>query len=363
MAASNQILIPTSAGASFWNDDTVELHGSRLRGTLPVMPQVTSSIQTVRGQTGALIFLVYQVLRTKEKIVVMRAIASAMSCIHSDSTNYTGSQAECVELTGLGVIADDTVSDKTRLLETNFKDAEPVTIAEIEALIDIDVDELAAYFGVLCLAGVKRLTPENKAAFNEKRSNAVRAQTIEDLRIFTENSVYLDDAILNKVYASFVSMASQRSHMISLCAAKMGKITYGPPTAFAVMFMLLVDNGMGAIRIVKEAVLKYPWIRSEFPELKPELALANAAQQVIKQAPSAHRPFLKSIYGSQFVPMPYQETSNLVGICKETLIETTPTYKNYRGGTITPGQEEKLRFLLRSGNQNRGVAPEPDRAE
>lgn len=360
---TQQPLQSTPATASFWNDDSAELHGTKLRRDLPEMPQVTTAIQTVRGSTGVLIYLAYQVVKSRDKLVIIRAIASAMSCIFSDSTNYTGSQAPCVPLSGLELVSDETITDKTRVLNTNFENGEPVTIEEIDALADIDADELAAYFGVLCLAGIKRLTAENKSAFNERRANAVRAQTIDELRIFVQNSQFLDDVVLNKVYASFTSMAAPKSHMMAMCAAKMGTITYGPPTAFAVMFMLLVDNGMGALRIVKEAVLKYPWIRTEFAELRPELSLANSAQQVIRRAPTAHRPFLKAIYGSQFVPMPYQETSNLVGICKQTLLDTTPTYRNYRGGMVTPIQEERVRILLSRGNDGRTLTPIEDTAE
>jgi len=341
---ASTVTAPVANG--FWNDETVEINGTSLRRDIPPMPQVTIPLQTVRGGKGALIFLAYQVLHSRDKLVIVRSIASAMACIFADSLNYTGSQSDCVELTGLDMIGDGTSDDGSKLLQTNFVDAADVTVAEIDSMIDIDTDELAAYFGVLCLAVTKKITSDNRTAFNERRANAVRAQSLEELQIFVQNSPFLQDSILNKVYASFNSMGSPRAHMMAMCAAKMGQISMGPPTAFAVMFMLLVDSGMGALRIIKEAVLKYKFIMSEFPELKPELALANKAQNVIKKAPAAHRPFLKAIYGSSFVPLPYQETNNLVGLCKRCLIETTPTYRNYGGGAMTMTQEEKLTSLL-----------------
>lgn len=344
----------TMAGA-FWNEETTEINGSNLRRDLPAMPLVSSNIQTVFGQKDALIYLAHQVLHSRDKLVVVRAIASAISCIFQDSVNYTGSQAPCVPIMGLDIPDDASDANvRTRVLVTNFENAADVTIGELDGMVDIDPDELAAYFGVLCLAAVKKVTPDNRTAFNEKRSAAVRAQAIEELQIFTQNSPFLRDDVLNKVYAAFNSMQAPRAHLMALSAAKMGVVGMGPSTAFAVMFMLLVDSGMGALRIIKEAILKYPFIRSEFPELKPELALANKAQNVIRRAPQAHRPFLKAIYGSAFVPLPYQETNNLVGVCKKCLLETTPTYRNYSGGSITALQEERLsRLMERSGFESR----------
>lgn len=338
--------ITSAMAAGFWQDETIEINGTSLRRDVPPMPQITMPLQTVRGGKGAMIYLAYQVVHSREKLVIVRAIASAIACIFQDSVNYTGSQSDCIPLTGVDDLDDDASNDSTKVLATNFDDASPVTVAEIDALVDADIDELAAYFGVLCMSSVKRVTPENRTAFNEKRANAVRAQSLEDPKIFVNNSLFLTDSVLNKVYASFNSMQAPRAHLMALSASKMGKITMGPPTAFAVMFMLLVDSGMGALRIVKEAVLKYPFIMSEFPELKPELALANKAQSVIRKAQSAHRPFLKAIYGSSFVPMPYQETNNLVGICKKCLLETTPSFRNYGGGTITADQEDRLNTLM-----------------
>jgi len=337
---------PTASGVSFWEDDLASIHSTDLRSDVPPMPNVTMGINTVRGGPGVLIYLMHQVIKSTNKLTIMRAIASSMSCIFADSVNYTGSQAPCVPLTGLERVTDESVTDRTTLLDTNFPESEPVTLAEIDAYMDMDVDELAMYFGVLCFAGIKRVTPENRTAFNEKRANSVQAQTIGDLKIFVQNSPELDDVVLHKVYASFISWGNLRCHMMSKCAARMGSISYGPASAFTTMFMLLVDQGMGALRIIKEAVLKYPWLRHEFTELAPEFALANKAQNTIRKATSTHRPFLKSIYGSSFVPLPYQQAKNLVGICKRTLQDTAPTYKNYNGGIMTDIQEQKLIRLL-----------------
>jgi hypothetical protein len=120
----------------------------------------------------------------------------------------------------------------------------------------------------------------------------------------------------------------------------------GASLAFASTFLLLVDFGMSALRIIKEAVIKHPWIRTDFPELKPELEAANHAQQLLRRVPGIERSFLKAIHGNAFVPVNYNQIDNLLGVCKEVLKRSTPSYENYSGGRITASQAAKVNNRL-----------------
>jgi hypothetical protein len=318
------------------------------------MPPVAESLQVVTGKSETLAFLAWQIVKTSDKKVVMRALSSAIAILFRDSsTNFTGSAKSPVPLTGLEPTVDEETEDE-HILKTNFEDEEPVTAGEIRMLLDCDTDELGAFFGVLCLAGVKALTNENKSAFNERRANAVKAMTIEDLKIFVPDSQFLTDRTLRSVYASFNSLQPVRCHMMRRAATLMGAVHMGPTAAFATMFLLLQDQGMSALRIIKEAVKKFPWIRNDFPEFHPELMAAQNGIRAIAQVETPGlRPFLKAIWGNNFVPVQYSAINNLLGLCKYVLTETTPTYANYAGGArISNAHEERIRKHL-------GIAPVP----
>lgn len=330
----------------FWEDATVEFSGSSLRTTIPPEPRIGNALQVVRGGHETLALMAYQVAKTEDKKVILRAIASALSCIFEDNTNFTGATSTAVPLTGLAALAGDVAPSEDSLMHTNFEDQEAVTAGEMNYLIDADIDELGAYFGMLFMAGTKRLTPQNRTAFNELRVENVRSRIIGDPRIFIPNSIFLDDKVLQRVYATFTSQSSYRYFLVSRAAAKMGTVSSGARSAFASTFMLLSDSGMGALRIIKEATLKYPWIRTDFPELIPELGAASMAQQRVRQAEPAMRPFVKAIWASDFVPMSYQQTSNLLGVCKRVLEQSNPSYVRYNGGKILPHQEAYIRKKL-----------------
>jgi len=328
----------TSALVNFWDDDTVNINPQRIKQTIPALPKITIDLPTIRGGgMETLAFLALQVVKSNDKMVIIRAIASACSCLLQDSRNFTGSPAKTIELTGLEVAAQDG-SSRTEILSTNFTDAETVTVGELLDLMQADADELGAFFGVMFLAGNKKINAQNRSAFNEKRAQSATASIIGDPMIFVVDSPYLADEVCSKVYAAFLSMSPVRTNMTSMCVSMLNRVHMGPALSFMTMFLLLQDQGMSALRIIKEAVLKHQWIRVEFPGLAPELAAANKAQQIIKGAPGQERSFLKAIHGNAFVPVNYSEIENLTGICKEILKRTTPSYQNYGGGKITDTQ-------------------------
>jgi hypothetical protein len=323
---------------NFWDDKTIELNTQRLKKDIPPLPTITLDCQVVRGRgIESLAYLILQILKTNDKMVVVRAIASACNVLFNDSSNFTGAKSRSEELTGLEVVLDETI-DPSTVIKTNFIDAEDVTVEELLQMIEFDGDEMGAYLGVLFLAGNKKVTPQNRTAFNERRMLSATASIIGSAKIFVPDSQFLQDEILNKVYASFLSCSPLRANMTAKIVTHLGESHMGPALAFTSMFLLLVDSGMSALRIIKEAVIKHPWIRTDFPELKPELAAANEAQNIIRRAPGAERSFLKAIHGNAFVPVNYSDIDNLTGVCKEILKRTTPSYQNYNGGKTSNAQ-------------------------
>lgn len=327
---------------NFWDDASVELNEQRLKKNIPTLPNIAVDYQVVTGGgIETLAYLALQITKSTDKLVIVRALASASAWLLQDKTNMTGSTAKPIVLTGLDPAADaDT--DSNTILTTNFLDAEDVTVGELLALMDADADELGAYFGVLFLAGNKKVDSQNRTAFNERRAKSATASSIDAPVIFVPESQYLADDVLRRVYASFLSCAPLRAHLTSRVVDHLDKSWMGPAQSFLNMFLLLVDNGMSALRIIKEAVLKNQWIRTEFPELKPELAAANEAQNILRRATGKQRSFLKAIHGSNFVPVNYAQIDNLLGVCKEVLKRVTPSYQNYGGGRVTESQLAKI---------------------
>jgi hypothetical protein len=340
--------IPRLRSSDLWDDPSVELNENRLRKHVPKLPVIASSVQTVKASSMVgLAYLMIQVQKSEDKDVLMRAIASATSIILHDNSNFTGSSLAPVELE---LPALDETSAPDLIISTNFADAEEVTVAELTAAMAADEDEIGAYFGVMYLAGCKKITTENRSAFNEKRASSATASIIGAAKIFVPDSPYLADDVLARVYAAFLSRAPYRAHMVHKTLAHLDKTLMGPAQAFMSMFLLLVDNGMSAMRIIKEGVLKHPWIRTDFPELIPELAAANEAQKIIRQAPGRERSFLKAIHGNNFVPVNYAQIDNLTGVCKEVLKRSTPSYQNYSGGRITESQLERVNAKMTSAS-------------
>jgi hypothetical protein len=344
----------TSSLVKFWDADTSEIHGSQLRRNIPEIPKVTKPFQVVRGSFETLCYLALQVQKTQNKKVVVRAIASACMILFEDNKNYTGSSVPPVDLTGLDVIIQEDIEDRDVPVVTNFEEAEPVTISELDNLMVCDPDELGSYFGVLCLAAVKSLTERNRSAFNEKRRSAVEASLITDPILFVADSPFLADSVIKKVYASFNSYLPLRSNVMNSVVSRLAGTTMGPTLAFTTMFLLLVDQGMSALRIIKEAMVKFKWIRTEFPELMPEIIAAQAGMVAINKGEPKSRSFLKAIHGAGFVPVAYSDIKNLTGVCKFILKETTVTYAQYDGGQVTESQEIKLtEIMMREGLMRR----------
>jgi hypothetical protein len=275
---------------------------------------------------------------TDEKIVVVRALASALSILFDDASNFMGSPMPPVNLTGMNIFTDDSASS-TAQIRTNFEQAPDLTLADVEPYVDCDADELGGYFGNVFYAGTKKLTASNASAFNEKRLNTILATSAKPLKIFVPGSGFMDERVLNKIYAAFNSLAAIRCQLIYRTCLKMGTIRYGPVVTFSAIFLLLVDNGLGTLRVIKEASLKCGWLREDFPELRPELEAADRAQSVLRAVDPPLRPFAKAIYGSAWVPLSQGEVSNLLGVSKKIMTHFVQSYARFGGGYTTPQQD------------------------
>jgi len=322
-----------------WSGDTTELTRRVTAGRIPPIPKVILDLQvTTSNSDGILAYMVLQMIKSTDKQVVLRALASATAHILNDRTNMTGSPLPPITLDGLAKIVDDDISPET-VITTNFEDAEDVTKSEILALAEADVDELGAFFGLMFIAGNKRITADNRAAFNEKRQSAATAGVIGDPLIFFDNSPYLEDALMQKMNAVFTSLGDIRSNLTANVVKHLPNCRMGAAQAFANMFNLLADFGMGGLRSIRIVLGKYAWVRAAFPELHPEMKAANAAFQLLLTAPADLRPFVKAIHGNQFIPVGFSQIENLVGVCKKVESYTNATFANYRGGKITEQQE------------------------
>lgn len=302
------------------------------------------------GGIETVAYLILQVQKTIDKRVVMRAIASMCSVLLRDQSNFTGSPMKSVPITGVAdVLTADPPMDDNHVIVSNFEDAEEVTVKELNDLLDADNDEIGAYVGWMFYASQKQATDLNLSAFNEKRQNAATATLLTDPKIFVTDSVLLDRTMARKMYGSFLSCSPWRAHMMTKVINHLDDALIGPALAFASLFLLLVDTGMAALKIIKEAVMRHAWIRTGFPELQPDLQAANEAQNIIRASASRYRSFLKAIHGNNFVPVNYSQIDNLTGVCKEVLKRTIPSYQNYGGGKVTESQLNRI-------NENLGTS-------
>lgn len=355
MSASNTappVTVPAlKITRDMWDDTTTDLNDNRPRKNLPPLPKITDQVQVVTGPgVETVAYLILQVRKSEDRRTIIRAVASLCSVLLRDKTNFTGSPMRTVELTGLEPAAEDD-ADPKRLLKTNFEDEVQVTVGELLATMDVDNDELGAYVGWMFYASQKQATDMNLSAFNEKRQSAATATLLSEARIFVADSEYLSREMAKKMFGSFLSYSPWRAHMISRIVTHLDDALVGSALAFMSMFLLLVDSGMSALKIIKEAVMRHPWIRMDFPELKPDLDAANEAQNIIRMAPSRERSFLKAIHGNNFVPVNYSQIDNLTGVCKEVLKRTIPSYQNYGGGKITESQLARVNRKLGEESQ------------
>jgi len=341
---------------AIWADDTTSVTNIRIKTEIPEIRPVELKFQLAKGGHETLLFLALQIERTRDKSVALRALASALAILFKQDKDYTGGGGRLVTLDGLdeGRTLDTSVDDSTPV-GRNFEDGAPLTVGDLRPYLG-DIDEIGAYFGVLFMAGVKRRTDLNRDAFNENRKSSVRSLVNQDLAIFVPNSVLLSDAVLDTVYAAFNSFLPNRMYMVQQAVLLSAQPTVGAALAFTTLFLMLEDAGLGSLRIIKEAVLKYPWIRTSFPECKPEFHAANIGQQAVRAADLSIRPYCKAVYGNRFVPVAQNEIANLMGICKRVLSYTMPNYRNFGGGRISDKQEA----LIQRKMEELGIQMTPD---
>lgn len=329
--------------ATFWGDDTASVTGVKIKTTIPEIKPVDLKFDYVTGSHETLVFLALQIERTQRKDIAIRAISSAVGILFKQKRDLLGGSGK--QLT-LSLLDDPAIPVESRSMEEvvggEFTAGEKITAGEIATYMG-DIDEIGSYFGVLFLAGIKRRTAKNREAFNAKRVPNIRATVNGELTIFVENSPLLSDEVLDTVYTAFNSFLANRMYLVRETVKFMAGTYVGPALSFQNMFVLLEDAGLGSLRVIKEAVLKYPFLRKEMPELASELAAANEGQKAIRRINQTERPFCKAIYGNQFVPISQNEIANLLGVCKLAMSFTIDSYRNFDGGNVAERQEEFVR--------------------
>jgi len=291
--------------------------------------------------------------------VALRALASAVGILFRSEQDYTGGTSKPVFLSSLNDAETDfTTLDDGEVVGGNFIGGEKITAGEIRVYLG-DVDEIGAWYGVMFMAGVKKRTNKNRDAFNKNRIPNVKSTVNEELLIFTPNSALLSDEVLDTVYASFNAYLPNRMYLVQQAVRLSAGTSVGPALAFTNMFVLLEDAGLGSLRVIKEAVLKYTWIRSKFPELQSELNAASVGQKAVRRIDLADRPFCKAIYGNRFVPIGQNDIANLLGVCKRVMSFTVLTYKHFDGGNVSDKQEAIIRQML----EESGVTLTPEASE
>jgi len=335
--------------SKFWDDPDPDLYVDRPRALIPQMPIVGDPIQVyscVKGHEKAALAYLACVLRdAKEKLTVMTVLASAVSILFGDTSNFTGSPTTSIPMKGLEIFSSDTATE-TAIIQGPFESEVPLTMADVDPYMECDVNELGGYFGVLFVAGSKKVTSLNAAAFNSKRLSAIMAASACPPLIFVPASTFLDEQVLNKVYAAFTAMAAIRCQLVYRTCLKMSTISYGPRVTFAAMFLLLVDQGIGSLNTIRQALQKHREIVDIFPEVRPELESADKGIKLIRSAETNVRPFVKAIYGASFVPAQQADIGNLLGIARKVMTYYTPTFGNFKGGFTTPAQDAKIAQML-----------------
>ncbi|UYL95359.1 MAG: nucleoprotein [Sanya Mymon tick virus 1] len=330
----------------FWNDETSSLTDVSLHASAPAIRPVEEKWDYLIGAHETLAFLAIALTKTTGKTHALRALASATGIILKQRKDMLGSGGKPM-LSELDNPEKPIPLDQPDTIVNAHWDSDvKVTIGEVRAFLG-DPDELGAYFGVMFLAGVKTLTDKNHDAFLKNRTPAVKALVNDDLLFFVDNSPFFTPEILGAMNAAFNALLPNRSFLVREVVRLIAGSFAGQALAFQNMFFLLEDSGMGSLRIIKDATLKYSWIRTEFPELASELRVANIGQKNIRRLPAGERPFCKAIYGNRFVPMKQLDVDNLLGVSKYCMMALNPKYANFAGGTVSDAQEEKLNRLLK----------------
>lgn len=305
------------------------------------LPKVKTRLETYAGKGDLPAYCMLQLLKSEDRQVIVRAVASACAHLVGDSTNFTGSTIPPVKLTGyegLFVAGVDLNANVT----TNFAGAADVTGKEWAKVSNFDEMEVAYYFGVVCHAMCK--TPNDGPpmdAFNAKRADAATQGLIKPAKIFVQDSEWLSYATLRKVHVSFNAYGACRANIIGRVLAHKDDADNDQAGMFFKAFALLSDFGITNLAIIKNAIIRYPQI-TNYPGMEIQVRAAAEAFKVIEKLPADKRSFAKAMYMDRLVFVDPNEIKNLLGVCKEYLKPTHKTYQNYKGGEITPDQRRMV---------------------
>jgi hypothetical protein len=333
------VITKLAAAKDIMSGVTFSASGGVDRSKMPAVPPVTEDLPVYTGDADLLALCMWQIRKSNDRSVIVRALASAAAAILFDKNNFTGSPTKSVPLAGFNDLSAAGV-DLTKTAVNNFADGEPVTGAEWVLTASFDETEVAAYYGVLCIAMCSQPiagAPLNK--FNKNRAAAATKAVIGSPKIFIAESPWLSFEVLQKVHASFNMYGPSRCHLITNVLRHRGEFRIGLQENFMDMFFLLTDFGLTNLSIIRDAILRYPWIVTDFEGLESEVKAANDAFLKLSEIDAETRPFAKAMFQNHLVFTAPANIRNLLGICRYALSHTHATYAQYRGGFTTPKQE------------------------
>jgi len=287
-----------------------------------------------------------QIERSNDSKVIVQSVASGVASIMSEQVNFTGSKGSVTILTGQSTIVDKT-ADLTHTATTNFPDGEDVTNAEWKEVAAYDQSEVAAFYGTLmrAIANVPNETG-SLDSFNVKRTSAATRAVIGKPNIFREGSRWITYDLIKKVNAAFNFYSSCRINMFKLLVDRLGPVQSGKRGTFFELFELIENSGLAgyaAIRITVEHALDD---LMKFPELYPQLRIANDAFGHIQAETVTYKAYAKAMFQERWVPAKPEDIAQLVGVCQIMAGYCVPSMATYVAGKATDNQKTKARRLM-----------------
>jgi len=330
-----------------WEGATVSVSGRSVTRNIPALPVIANRMTAYVGAAEIVAVTMAQLQTTTDKTVVVELVASCVASVLKVTTRTFADAFDVVPATGFDYLdTDENKPDEP--IVTNIAGISPMKRSDLGDLPAADTSELGALVGIYLYAIGKKPTEENITAFGARRRNAALSTVIGEPVVFVDNSPHLTLKVMRKVHGSFAAYAAHRARLINAVAIASAEHVSGGAVSLFQMFGLLNDQGMAGLNMVREALMKWEWIRTEFPELRPEVEAANAGFKLIRAAPPATRPFLKVIHGDRFVPTHYQDIKRLMGMAKYLLLEAHDTLSNFSGGAMPEEWREKV-DRLRAG--------------
>jgi hypothetical protein len=311
---------------------------------IPAIPKVEKSIPIYYGSNYAIALAMLQIEKSTKHLTIVQAVASAVANIMDKRLNFSGSDAEVIDLTGDEKISGSTLDENAI---TNIPKLEEITNADWAEVAAYDAAEHAAYFGILMRAIVNLPEPNASLdAFNKNRVSAATKAVMQDPAIFRPGSRWIKHEILRKVNAAFAFYPACRINMFKQIIDLNKGVFDGRAGIFLDIFELLENSGLTHFVVVKIALQKAPEIVQQFPEIYSELEIMNSAFGKLAAEQSPYKAYAKAMFQEKWVPVRPGDVAQLTAICQRISAVYIKTMGDYKVGEMTDTQREKLDKIL-----------------